>query len=252
MSFAQNRLSIPKPSAVLFDWGRTLINPNRAYSAALELTIREMANKGFDLKKERPDVTSYGVLSDPKTRGRITDYMREAYATAFGQDVANEAIQLYKEHLKKLNAKPPVQEQGAEGILRLLESKNIPIAIVSNKTQESLEREFKLVFGERFSSITLIGKCKDRAIKPDPAPLIEAMDILGIPQCQREQVWMVGDGLNTDVQAARNTDCIPVWFGKTAASTDSARARGSDVIAVPNLTKLCILVTRGCNQDLQL
>ena len=102
---------------------------------------------------------------------------------------------------------------GASEFLRYLEKLGIPWAVVSNKLQGGLEKEYAKRFGDIRADTPLLGLSPKRKRKPAPDALFEAMDLLEIPADQRATVWMVGDS-EKDLLAGCAAGCHVLWLGR--------------------------------------
>ncbi|PIP02875.1 MAG: phosphoglycolate phosphatase [Zetaproteobacteria bacterium CG12_big_fil_rev_8_21_14_0_65_54_13] len=110
---------------------------------------------------------------------------------------------------------------GAETLLRWLQSNAIPCAIVTSKSQSRAEAQLH-VLGWTDLLQAVVGKIDGRAEKPDPAPLLLACEMLGIAA---EHTVMVGDGI-ADMKAANRAGsrALGLCDGFTAAELTEAGA----------------------------
>ena len=224
-------LAPPKPRAILFDWDHTLINPDAAVKAAVAETIEEMAALGHVLPADGPYAGLSGekILAHPVWRGRIIETLQEAYADG-GETALADAAVIYRKHVGPAALAHATLIPGAVETLKFLREQNIPLAVVSQKRQHSVEAEYGKLLAPIFGdSILLVGSTPESKGKPHPEALYKAMDGLGIPAKNRgAAVWMVGDSLHSDIGAAKNAGCAPVWFGP-----DAAKARAEGTAEVP-------------------
>lgn len=117
-------------------------------------------------------------------------------------------------------------------LLRDLRSQQVPLAVVTSKGQHETETLlFDLGLGDLFDAI--VGDDDVRPLKPDPAPVVAACRLLGVPT---DQAAMVGD-TTFDVQAAvaAGAHSIGVLWGIHTAAT--LREAGAHALAptVPQL-----------------
>ncbi|MDQ6968987.1 MAG: HAD family hydrolase [Mariprofundus sp.] len=112
---------------------------------------------------------------------------------------------------------------GAESLFKWLNEKNIPIAIVTSKSQKRAEAQLEVLgWSGYFKSV--IGKLEGRPEKPDPAPVLLACSELGISP---EASIMLGDGL-ADMKAAKRAGSRPLGFCD-AFSADELTEVGASV-----------------------
>jgi len=110
---------------------------------------------------------------------------------------------------------------GAETLLRWLQSNAVPCAIVTSKSQSRAEAQLH-VLGWTDLLQAVVGKIDGRAEKPDPAPLLLACEMLGIAP---EHTIMIGDGI-ADMKAANRAGsrALGLCDGFTAAELTEAGA----------------------------
>ncbi len=91
------------------------------------------------------------------------------------------------------------------GIIEMLASLNLPVAIVSNKPDSAV----KALCAEYFPGVYALGESPDCPRKPAPDMVFRAMQDLGVEQC-----IYVGDS-EVDVATARNAGvpCLSVLWG---------------------------------------
>jgi len=97
--------------------------------------------------------------------------------------------------------------EGAEHLFQYLIEKNIPIGIVTSKSQIRAEAQLDVLGWSDYFG-TLIGKLQGRPEKPNPAPVFLACEQLGISPAS---TVMLGDGL-ADMKAATRAGCLALGF----------------------------------------
>ena len=202
-----------------------MVNPNESIARAIDGTIEAMAQNGYDIRTADPKLSSDSVLNDPVARAEIIGHLKTRYATAFGDDVAEAVSTTYKAVFRDLTDDYTKPMTKAAELLRYLEAEHIPWAVVSHKSQDMLEHEYGLLFPNIKRHPVLLGG-PERKHKPNPSSLFEAMDRLGIPKKERDNVWMIGDALSTDIGAGRAAGCIPLWFGDDAKKAPADQEPG--------------------------
>ncbi|MBN4076874.1 HAD family hydrolase [Mariprofundus ferrooxydans] len=96
---------------------------------------------------------------------------------------------------------------GAEALFLWLIEKNIPLAIVTSKSQIRAEAQLDVLGWSGYFK-AVIGKLKGRPEKPDPAPVLLACKQLGITP---GSTVMLGDGL-ADMKAANRAGSRALGF----------------------------------------
>jgi phosphoglycolate phosphatase len=181
-----------KPIAVLWDWDNTLVDGWAAIEAGLNAAFR-----AFSL----PEWDRATVLA------RVRKSLPESFPPMFGaeweraRDIFYEAVRSC--HLDVLRPMPGATDAiAAAGAIA-------PQAVVSNKQGALLRAEAAhLGWVPHFG--TLVGAGDASADKPAAAPLLLALDRLGLPASP--DVWYVGDTA-LDMQAARAAGCRAVLLG---------------------------------------
>ncbi|WP_198375437.1 HAD family hydrolase [Neoroseomonas rubea] len=197
-----------RPTAVLWDWDNTLVDGWAAIEAGLNATFRAFAMPEWDRAT---------VLA------RVRGSLRDTFPGMFGAEWERARDIFYAEvraqHLAVLNPMP-----GADAAL-VAAGRLSPQAVVSNKQGPLLRAEAAhLGWDARFGA--LVGAGDAARDKPDAAPLLMALDALGISASAA--VWYVGDTA-LDMQAARAAGCRAVLLGD-AAHDGGVEAAEPDVV----------------------
>ncbi len=125
---------------------------------------------------------------------------------------------------------------GAERFLELLEERGLPVALVTNNSQESV-RDVLERTGWRFP--VMVAR-DDGPPKPSPEPLLRAAALLGVPI---EECAFVGDAW-LDWEAARAAGCRAIWLLGPAA-----RSHGDEAtLAAEDLSALLAMLEPGLNK----
>ncbi len=185
---------LPKPDAILFDWDNTLIDSWPVIHASLNATL---SNWNLPLWS----------LDEVKQRVRYS--MRDSFPAIFGeawQQAGDFYLQQYRSrHLEVLHAL-----ELAEDVLQELQKHGIFVGIVSNKTGDTLRKEVAHLGWQPYFQ-AMVGAGDALADKPSAAPVHMALKDSGLSP-DRHRIWLVGDA-PTDVECARNSGCLPVFFG---------------------------------------
>jgi phosphoglycolate phosphatase len=184
----------PRPAVLLYDWDNTLVDGWAAITNALNAVFSEFGHPLWTVED---------------TRNRVRVALRESFPVMFGdrwefaRDLFYET--LTRDHLHHVNPMP-----GAEAML--LAGNGWPQGVVSNKAGAFLRREVTHLGWDRFFG-PVVGAGDASADKPDPAPLLLALQRLGRPA--NPSVWYMGDTA-LDMQAARAAGVTAVLVGDAA------------------------------------
>ena len=185
------KTEIALPRAVFFDWDKTLVDNWDAIVHATNETLKAM------------DMAPW---TDQEARMRIRKSAREAFPELFGSR-ADEAIDVFYGAFEKLHCTELCPLPGAFELLEHLSASDVPLGVVSNKTADYLNREIAhLGWDGLFRSV--VGAGEAHADKPDPAPIILALERAGLGGPDAN-VWYVGDN-EMDMICARRAGCMPV------------------------------------------
>ncbi|MCA3277667.1 MAG: HAD-IA family hydrolase [Roseomonas sp.] len=183
------------PRAILFDWDNTLVDGWAAIEAGLNAAFRE-----FGL----PQWNRSQVLAN------VRRALRESFPELFGAEWERARDIFYAEvracHLQVLQPMPGAAAALEAGAGRL------PMGVVSNKQGPLLRAEATHLGWDRHFG-PLIGAGDASADKPDPAPILMALQSLGLSPAS--DIWYVGDTA-LDMQAARAAGVRAVLMGDAA------------------------------------
>lgn len=201
-----------RPAAILWDWDNTLVDGWAAIEAGLNATFRAFAMPEWDRTT---------VLA------RVRGSLRDTFPDMFGAEWERARDIFYAEVRRQHLAVVAPMPGAAAAILAA--GRIAPQAVVSNKQGPLLRAEAEhLGWSGHFGA--LVGAGDAARDKPDAAPLVMALERLGVGASPA--VWYVGDTV-LDMQAARAAGCRAVLLGDaahdggvTAASPDAVFADG--------------------------
>ncbi|MFM7304568.1 MAG: HAD family hydrolase [Alphaproteobacteria bacterium] len=196
------------PRAILFDWDNTLVDGWAAIEAGLNAAFRE-----FGLP----------LWNRTQVLANVRRALRESFPEIFGADWERARDIFYAEvracHLQVLTPMPGAAMALEAGAGRL------PMGVVSNKQGPLLRAEaLHLGWDRHFGP--LIGAGDAAADKPSPAPILMALDALGLSPAP--DIWYIGDTA-LDMQAARAAGMRAVLMGD-AAHDGGIAATGADQV----------------------
>lgn len=192
-----------RPTVLLYDWDNTLVDGWAGIAAAL--------NAVFD---------TFGMpqWSPADTRERVRVSLRDSFPVMFGtaweraRDIFYAALQ--DQHLRHVRPMPGAAEALAAGAAW-------PQGVVSNKAGRFLRAEVAhLGWAPRFAAV--VGAGDASADKPDPAPIVLALDRMGLGADR--SVWYLGDTA-LDMAAARAAGVTAVLVGDASHDGGIDRAR---------------------------
>jgi phosphoglycolate phosphatase len=183
-----------RPAILLYDWDNTLVDAWAGITAAMNAALAAFAMPPWTVEQTRE-------------RARIS--MRDSFPVLFGEDWRRARhvfhAAMLDQHLDHVRPMP--------GAIEALEAgKPWPQGVVSNKSGRYLRAEIAhLGWTPLFGPV--VGAGDARADKPDPAPLLMALEQLAA--APDRSVWYLGDTA-TDMQAARAAGITGVLVGDAA------------------------------------
>lgn len=199
--------------AVLFDWDGTLLDSREALLGAWHAATAEVVGRRFPATKEEEELvfTLPGGQLFPRVAG-----------SAEGAAALTSAFQrAYERTSAAVRAFP-----GVLSVLAELRAAGIATGVVTSKARMRFEMDARRIHLDELIDISV---CQGEAPahKPDPAPVLQALRLLGIAP---ERAVTVGD-TPVDVQAgtAAGTAVVAVTWG--AFGSDALRAAGAKAVA---------------------
>lgn len=182
--------------AILFDFDGTLIDsaPDLAYAANRLMQVWGL--REFSIA----EIAGFIGNGIPKLVERVM--MARDMPLDKHQAVTEEFIAIYQlDPTSRTIIFPHVPQ-----VLKALKSQNFMLGLCTNKAESATQLILKnLNLAEYFDAV--IGGNTTKALKPDPAPLFAALDILGVAA---QDAVFIGDS-QVDMIAAQNAD-MRFWF----------------------------------------
>lgn len=205
--------------AVLFDLDGTLFDTAPDIMAACNHALVSCGYAPLDEKLMRTKVTS-GMramlrLRIPKDEWAVTEPDAKAY---------QEFSSCYTAHASNLTKPFP----GIPELIGQLQSEGFSLAVISNKYVRMIKALFAAFpFTKAFSCV--LGGDSTQRSKPDPQPLLTALEALGV---RPENALYAGDFID-DVTAARGAGCLScaVQWGYGQNECGDISLWGADLIA---------------------
>ena len=203
-----------RPDVLLFDWDNTLVDGWAGITGALNATFT-----AFD----KP------LWTIEETKGRVRVALRESFPVMFG-DAWEQARDIFytafeRDHLDHVKPMPGVDAM-------LTAAASWPRGVVSNKAGKPLRAEVRHL-GWEPHFLSVIGAGDAHADKPDPAPILMALERMGMPASR--SVWYMGDTA-LDMAAARAAGVTAVLVGD--ASHDGGVEPGAQDLHVQSADEL--------------
>lgn len=173
-----------KYQTILFDLDGTLIDTNDLIMTSFLYTL----NLYYPGKYTIEDLIPH--MGEP-----LYDQM-----VLFGPERPDELVQVYREHNERVHDELVKEFPGVHETLERLAEKGLKMGVVTSKLRRTAEMGLRLFgFDKYMDSFVCYQDTKQH--KPDPAPLLLAMNELG---AKPEDTLMVGDS-QYDILAAHNT-----------------------------------------------
>ncbi|NMJ42499.1 HAD family hydrolase [Roseomonas sp. JC162] len=199
-----------RPAAILWDWDNTLVDGWAAIEAGLNAAFRAFGLPEWDRAQ---------VLAN------VRKSLRESFPPLFGPDWER-ARDIFYGEVKARHLEVVAPMPGAAAAI-LAAGRVSPQGVVSNKQGPLLRAEaVHLGWAPHFAA--LVGAGDAVRDKPDAAPILMALETLGVPASP--EVWYVGDTA-LDMQAARAAGCRAVLLGDASHDGGIAAARPDAVFA---------------------
>jgi len=200
-------MSVKEYKLVIFDLDGTLFYTSDDIANSMNTTLEEF---GFDKMDNDTIIQHVGggihnsvnkVFGDAKYDDQDYDFDDQ-----FIQKVVKRYKQIYSENFLETTRPYP----GVEETLEKLSSKDIEMAVISNKIVEYTEEILKHYQLDKYFQIIMGGDSLDRK-KPDPAPLYYVIEELDVDS---DETLFIGDTAN-DIKAAKNAniDSCAVTYG---------------------------------------
>lgn len=216
---------LPSPRAVVFDWDNTLVDTWPVIHSSFETTLKAMGHAPWTLEQ---------------TKDRVSKSMRDAFPELFG-DRWEEAREIYYRAFESVHLEELVPLDNALAVLDHLRGRDVPMALVSNKTGRYLRREVEhLDWGGYFGAV--VGAGDAARDKPDPESLALALDPMGLSA--GPDIWFVGDS-RSDLELARNAGCTGILVHPDPERAKSAFSDCLPCCQVANLDHLTYVLSKS-------
>lgn len=204
-----------KPYALLFDWDNTLVDSWKAVQHALNQTLTEYGHPTWTLAE---------------IKVRCVHSAKDLFPAIF-QESWQQAYDFFYQHITACHLKHLKPLVYALELLAFVSSQGIPMAIVSNKRTDILQREIDHLGWRSFFKV-IVGSGDAPSDKPSPAPILLALDRMNLKPSLHH--WYIGDAL-TDWQSAIASGCQPV-------------ALWADPLSLKSKLSFCVPYIKDCHE----
>lgn len=205
------------PQAVLFDLDGTLIDSVPDLAHAADRMLKRMGQEPVGETAVRQWVGNGAQMLVKRALARHIDID----GLKLNDAVFEHAYQLFLQYYGEQTADRSALYAGVLDCLDQLKVSGVPMAVVTNKPMQFTTPMLD-GFGLSGYFDCVLGGDSLAVKKPDPQPLLHAMDVLG---SSPETTLMVGDSVN-DLRAARAAGCpiacVPYGYNHGANIADSA------------------------------
>ena len=217
------------PGVALFDLDGTLVDSAPDLAAAVDQMLEHLGRKPAGLEKVRNWVgNGAGIL----VRRALADKTDWEPAALKDEILYNDALEIFYHAYGQINGRNAVVFDGVTECLNHLRSLRCKMAVVTNKPDRFVAPLLNKTGLDQYFRIWVGGDTLE-VKKPDPAPLLYAMEQLG---GTRGTTVMVGDSA-ADVNAAQaaSIPCVAVRYGYNFGG--SVNSLGADAV-VDSLAQL--------------
>ena len=203
--------SAMRPEAILFDLDGVLADVSRSYRATIVATAGR-----FGARVTAADVAARKAAGDANDDWRVTRDLIVADGIDVELDAVTAAFEaIYQGHNGTPGLRIAETLIPTDSWLRALAAR-LPLAIVTGRPRTDADRFLaEQGVADCFSAVV----CReDAALKPDPAPVRLALDLLGVTRA-----WMIGDTPD-DLRAARAAGVVPIAIMAPGDSSATSRA----------------------------
>lgn len=217
------------PGVALFDLDGTLVDSAPDLAAAVDTMLEQLGRRKAGPANVREWVGNGATVLVRRALAGRADW---APATAKDDALFADALALFFHAYEQANGRRARVYEGVEPCLKRLTEYGCRLGIVTNKPEQFVAPLLEKVGIDSYFRVSIGGDTLP-VKKPDPAPLIHAMEVLG---GTRGTTVMIGDSA-ADISAARaaSIPCVAVRYGYNfGAPADSLRADAT----VDSLTQL--------------
>jgi phosphoglycolate phosphatase len=207
------------PGVALFDLDGTLVDSAPDLATAVDTMLEQLGRRKAGLANVREWIGNGATVLVRRALAGKADWEP---ATPKDDAMFKDALSLFFYAYEKANGQHARLYEGVEPCLKRLAEYGCRLGIVTNKPQQFVAPLLEQMGINRYFRVSVGGDTLP-VKKPDPAPLVHAMEALG---GTRGTTVMIGDSA-ADISAARaaGIPCVAVRYGYNfGAPADSLRA----------------------------
>ena len=195
------------PSVALFDLDGTLVDSAPDLAAAVDQMLEHLGRSPVGIDRVRDWVgNGASVLVRRALAGRSDWEPAEPKDDA----LFNDALAIFFHAYGQINGRHAVVYDGVEACLERLQQHGCKLAVVTNKPEQFVAPLLEQMGLDHWFDLSIGGDTLP-VKKPDPAPLLHAMESLG---GTRGTTVMVGDSAaDVDAALAAGVPCVAVRYG---------------------------------------
>jgi phosphoglycolate phosphatase len=217
------------PGVALFDLDGTLVDSAPDLAAAVDQMLEQLGRKSVGIEKVRQWVgNGAGIL----VRRALANKADWEPASTKDEALFKDALAMFFHAYGEINGRYAVVYDGVEACLAHLKEQGCRLGIVTNKPEQFVAPLLEQMGLDHWFDICIGGDTLP-VKKPDPSPLLHAMELLG---GTRGTTVMVGDSAaDTGAALAAGIPCVAVRYGYNYGKP--ADALGADAV-VDSLAEL--------------
>ncbi|MEQ9545361.1 MAG: phosphoglycolate phosphatase [Marinobacter sp.] len=195
------------PGAALFDLDGTLVDSAPDLAAAVDQMLEHLSRPAAGIDKVRQWVGNGAAIL---VRRALADSIDWEPVDSRNDALFNDALSIFYHAYSEINGQHSVVYEGVEDCLTQLAEQGCRMAVVTNKPEQFVAPLLEQMGLEHWFDLTIGGDTLT-VKKPDPAPLLHAMEALN---GTRGTTVMVGDSA-ADISAAlaAGIPCVAVRYG---------------------------------------
>lgn len=217
------------PGVALFDLDGTLVDSAPDLAAAVDQMLEHLGRSPVGIDRVREWVGNGASVLVRRALARQTDWEP---AQPKDDALFNDALAIFFHAYEQINGQHAVVYDGVEACLAKLKEHGCKLAVVTNKPEQFVAPLLEQMGLDHWFDLSVGGDTLP-VKKPDPAPLVHAMEALG---GTRGTTVMVGDSsADIDAALAAGLPCVAVRYGYNFGQ--SVDALGADAV-VDSLAEL--------------
>lgn len=216
-------MTLPRPRGVLFDYGGTLVEEAAFDGDAGMNTLLSHLQNPLAIPREKIVERAELVAREVKARRdefqietpwvSVTHLTYDCFGLRFTRPIPELELAFWS---ASVTTRPI---PGARDTLLALGQMGLRLGVVSNSSFRSHVIRHELAKHGLADPLSIVLASADYAVRKPNSLLFEAAaGLLGVPA---QEIWFVGDRLDTDMAGARSVGMTSVWFAPNGDRTDA-------------------------------